>query len=103
MEKNTDYKKIRARLNLKKGIPLYENEEIEYLEKPLGKAAYLMKDNTLKKKKSHWSDRIKCNICGKEFTRSCRKSHEITKHHQTYAKLNTKMKKILLDINDEDN
>lgn len=75
-----------------KNIVNYSVEQMEYIQKPIGKANY----NAETKKKAHWSDRIKCEICGKEFTRSARTKHNQTQHHQTYANLNKKLASLLL-------
>lgn len=114
-----NYRKIRRRLANKKGLGLYEPDEIKYLEKPLGKAAYLGEKieetidqsdedklveeislSPLVKVKALWSDRVKCPICGKRFTRSCRNSHEKTSYHKTYLKFHKKLRKIMLDDDD---
>lgn len=98
-----DYLKIRKKLSEKKSLPLYEPEELKYLDKPLGKAAYLgrktsINDDERKRKgiKANWWDRIECNICGVEFTRSARSKHNRTKQHQIYKKIDKKMRKVLL-------
>lgn len=47
------------------------------------------------KKKAHWKDRIKCQICGGEYTRSAVSAHRGTKKHQIYAKANKKFLNIM--------
>lgn len=83
-----------------KGLSQYEPETLKYLTKPIGKAIF---KNAVEKRgrpkkdtKAHWSDRIKCEICGKEFTRSARTKHTKTEFHQAHLKFDQKIKKLLL-------
>lgn len=50
---------------------------------------------TQPRKKVHWRDRIKCQICGGEYTRSAVSAHRGTKKHQIYAQANKKFLSIL--------
>ena len=97
--------------NLKSGksIPLLDENDIEYMIRPIGKAIY---KNSIEKKnqkpfgrpkkneheKAHYSDKIKCDICGGTFVRSHRADHRKTKVHQAYEKMNRKLSKVILDI-----
>lgn len=98
--------------NLQKGKSLtqYNPEEIKYAQKPVGKAFYksgliendqeekidLSPKSKLNKKKSE-RDKIKCDICGIKYTRSNKYGHVRTKVHKLHEKMNSKLRKILLD------
>ena len=73
------------------------NKELKYVQKPLGKALYKGRPKKKEDEKAHWSDRIKCDVCAKEFTRSARNAHNLTKEHLIYSKMNKKLKKLLID------
>ena len=87
---------LKQHLNDDKNIVDYNREQLEYLQKPIGKAIYKSEDITDADTKAHWSDRIKCNVCGKEFTRSSRTKHNKTQHHRTYEQLNRKLVEFLV-------
>ncbi|HLX52499.1 MAG TPA: hypothetical protein VKR58_01065 [Aquella sp.] len=93
-----DYKKIREKLDKQNGLGLYDIDELNYVQKPLGRAVYTKKKVGRPKsiKPTHWSDRIKCEVCGDEFTRSAGTLHRKTRHHQDFEKMNNKMRKILI-------
>ncbi len=75
----------------------YNEDELKYITKPVGKAIYLGRGRPKKNNKLHWSDIITCNICNKTFTRSARTAHNKTNHHQIYLKINEKLRKILVE------
>jgi len=86
--------------NLKSGddLTLLDITTLKYVRKPLGKAIYRANVGRPRKEEHAQStDRIKCNICGKIFTRSARANHNKTKYHQTYASVGEKMRKVLID------
>lgn len=93
MESREKRKRIKKKLNEDKVLVDYDTEELEYVQKPLGKAHFKSEP----KKKTHWSDRVKCDVCNKEFTRSARSQHKKTQVHQVYAKMNKKLQKLLID------
>lgn len=35
--------------------------------------------------KSHWSDKVECEICDKKFTRSARSAHKKTQYHIVFS------------------
>ena len=86
-------------------------EEFDYLiNSPLGKGIYkhsLAEDNTdyelpepdnfIKKKKAMPNDRLKCKICGKMYNRSGSALHKKSQIHQTYDKLNVKLRDLLIN------
>lgn len=82
-----------------KNIVDYTEEEIKYCTTPIGCAIYNTKKIGRKRKeiKCLPSDRVKCEICGKEYTRSGKYNHDITQVHQTYKKLNKKIASVLLN------
>jgi len=94
-----DYKKVQNNLAEQKGLGLYEKDELKYVQQPLGKAIYTTKKvgRPISETPSHWSDRVKCDVCGDYFTRSARSNHNKTRHHRDYEKMNYKIKELLLD------
>jgi len=88
---------IQNELDKQKPLVDYEANEIEYAMKPIGKAIYL---HQKKKKKStepkHWTDRVVCKDCGKEFARSHKTNHNKTQYHKMHVKFHEKFRKIML-------
>lgn len=91
----TDSQKNRNELSKKKGLALYKIEELKELENPLGQAAYYNDNDKKEQKKTHWKDRVKCKICGKKFTRSCRTAHKKTTYHKLHLKFHSKISKLM--------
>lgn len=98
-----DIKEIQE--NLKKGLSLttYSEDELRYIQKPIGKALY---NSTLQKKgrprknennKCKPTDKVKCKICGKIYIRCGSSRHKKTQYHQLHEKVNIKLRKILMD------
>lgn len=50
-----------------------------------------------KAKIKHWSDRIKCNVCGIEYIRSNQSAHKRTRVHQAYQDMNDRVRDLLLN------
>lgn len=77
-------------------------EEFDYSQKPIGKALY---KNAINNKpgrpatgiKAMPTDRLKCDICGKEYFRSGSTKHKRTVYHTERAKLNKKLIELLID------
>jgi hypothetical protein len=98
--------------NLRNGkhISLLSIDDIKKIQKPIGKAIF--KDSITDPKKSsgrprkpenekaHHRDRLICNICGEKYYRSYGPRHKKTKLHQAYEKMNHKIYKLLLDIDE---
>lgn len=79
-----------------KNVVNYTEEEIKYCTTPIGNAIYNHRGRKRKEKKCLPTDRVKCEMCGKEYTRSGKYNHDKTKVHQTYVKLNKKIASVLL-------
>jgi hypothetical protein len=99
--------RIQQKLKKGKGIIAYNNEELRYLQKPLGKAIYknainqpIGRPRKSEDEKAKPDDRIICDICQGVFTRAHRSAHKKTKVHQAYEKMNGKIQKLLLDEDD---
>lgn len=99
---------IKDKLREGNGPILYSEDELKYIQKPIGNALY---KNSVEKKsigrprkneedKAKPTDRIKCKECGVVFTRCHRSSHKKTKIHKLCCSLNSKLKKILFDLNE---
>lgn len=102
-EEQKRIRNIQERLKEGKALTSYSNEELKYLQKPIGKGIYKSTIGRPRKKeeeKCKPNDRIVCDICNGEFIRSHRWDHNKTKIHQAYLKMNNKIKKLLLDEND---
>jgi hypothetical protein len=89
-----------------KSIPLLNENEIKYIQTPVGQAIYKNSFGRPKKKdyeKAKPSDRLTCSICGGKFIRSHRSSHNKSKVHQAYLNMDNKLKKLLLDTDKDNN
>lgn len=97
-----DIKDIQKKLRQNKNFAKYTIDELKYVQKPIGRALYKIEDipkcgrPRVSEKKSP-SDRIICNICSKEFTRSGRTKHNRTQYHQAFEEMNSKLRKLLID------
>ena len=92
---------IQKGLDTKKSLFLYDDPELQYLKKPLGQAHYNSSkeesnedDSTTKK---DWSKKIKCWICGKEYTGYNKHNHNKTQHHKFCLEMNKKWQKFCFD------
>lgn len=94
---------IQTQLKTGKGITLLTNEEIEYMQTPIGNALYknyaerpdknyIIRPN----KNAHWSDVMQCVVCPGTYKRSHKSNHEKTKVHLAYAHMNKKLVKLLI-------
>ena len=102
-------KKIQDNLKKGNGIATYTEEELKYLQTPIGKEIYKNAMDTPKDEyiqvtttnKMHpstrWDDRVKCKICGKIVSRSNQSNHRKSNQHQIYMKMNEKIRKLLID------
>lgn len=94
----TDIKKLREKVKYNKNLTTYTEDELKYVQTVTGKALFNHdEENEQPKQKTHWSDRVKCDICGKEFTRSSRTAHNKTLYHNMKKQEHDKLKKILID------
>jgi len=112
---------------IKKGIPLpiYDNETLRYVQKPIGQELYkyavdenvhretIHRETDYVRYKTHSNpkgagrypvellakptDKINCKLCGQLITRSNQTHHRRTKNCQIYARMNEKLKDLLLD------
>lgn len=93
---NTNIEKIQKKIKYDKNIVNYEPEEIEYLQKPIGKAIYIGRPKKREEDKAKPTDRIKCEICSKEFYRSGRANHKKTAYHKAHERMNSTLRKVLI-------
>lgn len=75
----------------------YDDDTLRYVQKPIGRALHRGRPKMAEEDKGTSSDRIKCDLCGKEYVRSNRSHHKKTKQHQLYDKINKKLAKLVLD------
>lgn len=89
--------------DLDKPILQLTKDEFQYTQTPIGGPTY---KHNLKKRgrptvetnqKKKPNDRIKCEICGKEYFRSGSTKHKRTEFHQAHVKINKKLLDLLID------
>jgi hypothetical protein len=113
-------KKIQHKLKKGYGIATLNEEELKYLQKPIGKEIYKqsleestndfidndrikVNDNIKRvgrprlENPGKYSDKIKCKICGQIVSRSNQSNHKRSQRHQIYLKMNEKIRKLLLE------
>jgi hypothetical protein len=83
-----------------KNLNEYTDDELDFLKTRTGKALYNEEPKPKEKKKAHWSDRVKCDICGKVFTRSSRNAHNATVYHRLKKEQLEKIKKLVIGGNE---
>lgn len=66
----------------------------QLLSEPIGLATF-NSEYKPKKGKKKWSDRVECEICGREYTRSAKSKHYKTQYHIAYTEMNEKIKRLL--------
>jgi hypothetical protein len=101
-----DIRKIKKSMKVIKGLGNQDEEVWDYVKKPIGKAYYLHHNNNIKdeevhekvkdKDKIHWSDKLKCKICGRDYVRSNISNHKKTKYHLAYENINDKVQKFII-------
>jgi hypothetical protein len=91
-----------------KPILFMNKDEFKYINTPIGKAIYKesyekKEDELVTPKQSRYrgatkpTDRIKCKICGKIYSRNCKTHHDKTQHHLFYDNMNKKLRELLLN------
>lgn len=89
--------KIQEELKKKKGLIMYNKEELEYLKNPIGYSIYTSKEEKHNNdKKKHWSDILICPICKGTYKRSHKSLHMKTQKHKIYEECNMKLIDIFL-------
>lgn len=87
----------------KKGLGLYEPEELKHLDKSLIAKAIYNNDTKEEPKEEiiedvpYWKQRLTCKICGKQYFRSATTKHRRTQYHKTYELINEKLRKFMLE------
>lgn len=94
---SSELQNIQEKLKVDKNISEYTVDELKYLQKPIGKALYRGRPKKDDNDRAKPTDRLKCEVCGKEFFRSGRTKHNQTKHHLLHEKMNKKLMKMLVD------
>jgi hypothetical protein len=85
-----DLKKVHNELKSGKSLIDCEMDTLKYIKKPVGRALY-------EGGKAKPDDRIKCQVCGKVFTRWNRSQHNKTQYHKIYLKVESQFKKFLFE------
>lgn len=79
-----------------KDLILFTPDEFKEVQHPIQKATYLA-DQGKPPKKTNIS-RVTCKTCGKVYSKTCKKAHERTVHHQVYEKANDLLRALLLKV-----
>ncbi len=109
MDKQDKINTIKRELDKGKEPILLNDDELQYIKKPLGQAHYkkAIKEKTYeeemkeynKERAKHRPDSIyiDCDICERTYTKYNKDKHIKTKHHQFCVKLNKKWRKMIID------
>lgn len=84
---------------LNKEVPEMTKEEYKYTQTPIGNATYkhnIKKGRPITNGKVSPKDRIICDICGKEYTRSGSAGHKKTVYHKERQRINKKLRELLM-------
>ncbi len=84
---------------IREGGPIldYEKDDIEYIERPIGKAIFNKADTPKKIPKVDPMDLIECEYCKCWITRRNLYVHKKTKKHQVQLNINSKLRELLID------
>jgi hypothetical protein len=103
-------KKMQKKFAKEKVVLGYNEEELDYLSKPLGKATHkhnleekpterpLRKNN---RKIPRWKEKVECKICGGVYMRSSSTAHKRTKRHKLFENVNSKLLNLMTKGFDE--
>ncbi len=87
--------------NLRKPITELTKDEFQYTQTPIGGPTYkhnLKRGRPIPENgKAKPTDRIKCEICGKEYFRSGSTKHKRTEYHRAMERVNKKLLDLLVD------
>lgn len=88
---------IKKILITEKGLINCELSELQYI-KPIEKSIYQItkEEKQQRKKKYVASEKIICDLCGKEYRKSNKSYHDKTSFHLTYKHVNDKFKQLML-------
>lgn len=92
-----NYKRAQKQLLSGKGLGIVDTDTIKYVAEPIGAAIVRGRGRPKAETPAKWSDRIKCKICGKEYTRSAVMAHKATQFHKLHEKFDEKIRKIMLE------
>lgn len=92
-----NYKKAQKQLLSGKNLIECDTATIKYIKEPIGAAIIRSRGRPKVEVQAKWSDRIKCKICGTEYTRSAVVAHKKTRHHRDFEKFDSKLRKIMLE------
>lgn len=92
-------RRIQRKIKENKNLCDYSVEELEYVQKPIGRAIYINKKlgRPKSENKALSTDKLKCDICGKYFIRSGRFNHKKTAYHIAHENMNEKIRKLLIN------
>lgn len=79
-----------------KQLSLYTAEELKEVTQPIQKATFL-KEGEKPLCKPKYNDRIKCELCGKIYTRSNKRQHYASEYHQAHDRMNQQLRQFLFN------
>jgi formylmethanofuran dehydrogenase subunit E len=94
-----DFQSIQKRLSLGLPVLAYDRDEIKYIGYPIGQQLYkraIEENREIKPKKMPY-DNIECTVCGEIVKRHYQSHHKKTRLCQVYAKMNVKLRDLLID------
>jgi hypothetical protein len=91
--------RIKQKLRTGKELINCDDDEIEYIKKPIGKSVYQQAREEKKQRKRKYvaNEKITCELCGKEYRRSNKSFHERTSYHLVYKRVNDKFTQFMLN------
>ena len=99
---NIEVEKCQEKLKSNVSLSIFDRTILDYTQTHIGNA--LLENHNVNHKsaiikKAKWYDRVKCQICDGEFTRSARSNHNRTKVHRLHEDMNSKIRSLLLGKN----
>ncbi len=97
------YKATQDKLDKGYNLLQYDNEDVQYIEKPIGRAIYLNSEIEMDKPEiigdgvPYWKQRCKCKHCGIEISKAYYAQHRRTKACQVHQKVHKKVLDIIIN------
>jgi hypothetical protein len=92
------FDKIKERLKECDEMINYSALELDYINKPIGKAIYNRNSEIEHKTKKKWnpSEKVQCRLCGVWYSKANKTHHKRSKKHQLYKKVNDRFTELIL-------
>lgn len=89
--------KIKKELDKGKEPIFCTDEALQEVKTPIAKAHYKLAIDRINENHNNLGEYIKCDICGKDYTKYNKSKHNKTNHHIFCTKINKKWRKMILD------